>query len=636
MGVSLPGKSVNINIGQRRSSGNIRVNHKHRELFVDNFAGGGGASSGIEAATGMSVDIAVNHDDDAVAMHMVNHPFTEHYCESVWDVDPEAATGGLPVALAWFSPDCKHFSRAKGAKPVDKNIRGLAWSAVRWAKMAKPRVIALENVPEFVEWGPVLKNGIPCRRRKGQTFKSFRRTLEALGYEVDYRELMACDYGSPTIRKRFFLVARCDGKAIVWPKPTHGAPTNADVIAGRLKPWRTTAECIDWSIAVSSILGRKRPLVKNTLRRIARGIQRFVIDAADPFVVKLNHTSNRTKYDCFRGQGIHEPIQTITQTPGFALVKPFVARQFGASIGHSVLAPMGTITCGGGGKSQLVNAIVKPVNGSSYEKHPFVVRQFGTGVARSVQVPMATVMADGGGGKSQLIDVTVWRPAAEHANVRNIAHVCKHFGGGYTGAGSDMRSPVPTITAVDHSSVVMSKVAYQRAETTYGSVIKYFGTNIGHPVDHPIQTLTSKSRFGLLTIKAVKPPLTDDELYSAWWIARLMEDHGPKEEAKSVIPGPRRAWVNVKDGGVLVDIGMRMFEPHELFKAQGFREDYIIDRDIDGNPYPKYKQVARCGNSVPPQLAEAIVRANLPEYCNGSMDLDEISTDLGGSIAIAA
>lgn len=287
-----------------------------RGLIVDNFAGGGGASTGMAWALGRGVDIAINHDQDAIAMHSANHPETLHYCESVFDVDPVQATSGKPVALAWFSPDCKHFSKAKGTKPVNKEIRGLAWVTIRWAMKVRPRVIMLENVEEFKTWGPLIQCPVtdamhPCQERKGETFNAFvsmlstgvdadhpaltecvetlglldsAKLIKGLGYKVEFRELRACDYGAPTIRKRLFMVARCDGQPIVWPEPTHSAPDSEAVKSGKLLPWRTAAECIDWSLPCKSIFGRKKPLAENTLRRIAKGIQRFVIDAKEPFM----------------------------------------------------------------------------------------------------------------------------------------------------------------------------------------------------------------------------------------------------------------------------------------------------------------------------------------------------------------
>ncbi|MBQ1413810.1 MAG: DNA cytosine methyltransferase, partial [Clostridia bacterium] len=318
------------------------------ELFVDNFAGGGGASTGIEMAIGRSVDIAINHDPDAIAMHKANHPKSTHYCEDVWQVNPVEACAGRSVALAWFSPDCKHFSRAKGGKPVDKNIRGLAWVAVRWAYMVKPRCIMLENVPEIQTWGPLEADNKPIKARAGETFEGFVLALSTgiprnhpafgemcaaleidirsemadalthgLGYHIEHRILKSCDYGAPTTRTRFYLIARCDGQPIIWPATTH-APKDSDAVrSGKKKPYHTAAECIDWSIPAQSIFDRKKPLAENTLRRIARGIQKFVIDNPEPFIVTVNHSG-----DGFRGQEINAPLQTVTAKHGYGIVAP--------------------------------------------------------------------------------------------------------------------------------------------------------------------------------------------------------------------------------------------------------------------------------------------------------------------------
>lgn len=462
-----------------------------RELIVDNFAGGGGASTGIELAVGHSVDIAINHDPAAIAMHKVNHPITKHYCESVWDVDPVKAVNGRPVALCWFSPDCKHFSKAKGGKPVEKNIRGLAWVAVRWASKVKPRVIMLENVEEFKTWGPLTKEGYPDSKRKGETFKKFVNALKTLGYNVEWKELRACDFGAPTIRKRFFLIARRDGEPIVWPEPTHGNPNSLEVMEGLLKPWKTAAEVIDWSIPCPSIFDRKKPLAENTLKRIARGIQKFVLDNPNPFIVRIGQTGfggdrlqykldkplttittkaehliitsfltsyhSETQKNEVRGLQLDEPIHTLDTSNRFGLVTAFISRQFKSSIGHEASKPLGTVT------------------------------------------------------------------------------------------------------TVDKSRLVAA------------FLIKYYGTDAGQDINEPLHTVTTKDRFGLVKIEG--------------------EDYK------------------------IIDIGMRMLEPHELFKAQGFPEDYIIDHDYEGKPYPKTAQVARCGNAVPPPFAEALVRANLPELC---------------------
>lgn len=615
-----------------------------REIIVDNFAGGGGASTGIELAIGRSVDIAINHDENAVAMHKTNHPDTLHYCESVFDIDPKQATAGNPVGLAWFSPDCRHFSKAKGSKPVAREIRGLAWIVLRWALAVRPRVMMLENVEEFKTWGPLLadENGDqrPDPKRAGETFAAFvgmlgagidaghpalteacdflgiephssdaLRLVNGLGYDVDSRELRACDYGAPTIRKRFFMVMRCDGQPVTWPEPSHGDPKSLGVLNGALKPWRTAAECIDWSLVCPSIFERKRPLATNTLKRIARGIQRFVIDNPAPFIVKCNHTSTRTKYDCFRGQSLDEPLQTITKTHGYAIAVPHITKFRTGATGQDCREPVPTVTAdtskrpGGNGHALgMVETILSPFlagnGGGEYqakprpldrpahtilkESHacvvaPVIARQFGNSIGHQIDEPSATITA-GGGGKSQLV----------------TANLVKHFGGNYTGPGISMDDPVHSVTTVDHHALVTSHLVMLRGTCKDGRV-----------VDAPAPGLTA----GGLHVGNVETYLAVDEY-----------DEQRAEEVSSFLReycgDDYREFVNVE--GVtyrIVDIGMRMLQPHELYRAQGFPEWYIIDRDYRGNRYAKDKQVARCGNAVPPPFAEALVRANLPELC---------------------
>jgi DNA (cytosine-5)-methyltransferase 1 len=497
-----------------------------REIIVDNFAGGGGASTGIEMATGLSVDIAINHDPAAIGMHKANHPDTEHYCESVWDVDPVKAVKGRKVGLAWFSPDCKHFSKAKGGKPVEKKIRGLAWIAVKWAIAVKPRVIMLENVEEFKTWGPLKDNGYPDENQKGMTFQSFIKALESLGYKVEFKELRACNYGAPTIRKRFFMIARCDGKPIVWPKPTHGNPNNLEVQAGKLKPWRTASEIIDWNISTPSIFNRNKPLSDNTLRRIARGIQRFVIDNPKPFIVRIGQTGfggDRLQY------GIDKPLTTITTKAEHCLVNPVLIQMgYGDSEGKRVLdlkKPLGTITAGGN-KFAIATAFIAKNYGGNYN-----------GPGTNMVEPLGTV-------------------TTKDHNALVTAFVAQHFG---TSTGHGLEKPLNTVTAVNKASLVTAFLT------------KYYGSDIGQDVNEPLHTVTTKDRFGLVTV------------------------HGQDYQ--------------------IVDIGMRMLQPHELFAAQGFPSNYIIDRAFDGKVYSKSKQIARCGNAVPPPFAESLVRANLPEYC---------------------
>ncbi|HDU3601812.1 TPA: DNA cytosine methyltransferase [Klebsiella aerogenes] len=607
------------------------------ELIVDNFAGGGGASTGIEMATGRSVDIAINHDENAVAMHRTNHPDTLHYCENVFDVDPVAATGGKAVGFAWFSPDCTHYSKARGSKPVKREIRGLAWVSVRWGLDVRPRVMALENVEEFKTWGPLLSCEMrPDPERSGETFRAFvgmlstgipadhpalyeccdflgispdskdaKRLIAGLGYKVEYRELRASDYGAPTIRKRFFMLMRCDDQPIVWPEATHGDPKSAAVKAGKLAPWRTAAECIDWSIPAPSIFDRKKPLAENTLKRIARGIQRFVVDSAEPFIVKCNHTSTSGKYDCFRGQELGAPIQTITKKLGYAIavprlvpfmagnggsqyqakprsidkplhtilkqsracvVAPVVARQFGASIGHRADEPSATITAGGGGKSQLVSAtLIQMGYGERIGQSPRVL---------NLGKPLGTVVA--GGNKFAV----------------TTAFLAKHYGGNYNGPGVGLDEPAHSVTTVDHHALITSHL------------VKLRGTcRDGQRSDEPMPTITAGGQH-VGEVRALLAANDYDER-RADQVKEFLNSFGISE------------LVTIK--GVvyrIVDIGMRMLQPHELYRAQGFPEGYVIDRDFRGNKYSKEKQVARCGNAVPPPFAEALVRSNLPEMCN--------------------
>lgn len=333
------------------------------EIIVDSFAGGGGASTGIELALGRIVNAAINHDPAAIRMHEANHPYTEHYQASVWDVDPETVCRGRPVALAWFSPDCKHFSKAKGAALVDRKIRGLAWIALRWAAKVRPRVIILENVEEFQTWGPVRK-GKPVKKLAGTTFQKFVGQLRALGYTVEWRELVAADYGAPTTRRRLVLIARCDGRAIVWPERTHAPRDSAEVRSGKLLPWRSAAEIIDWSLPCPSIFSTKdeirerygisavRPLADNTMRRIIRGVDKFTIKSGAPFIVDCNHSGGGHVTDS------QEPCKTITAKHTGGICRPFLApltmTNTSNSVGAPVSAPMNTVRTGGGGGQMLV------------------------------------------------------------------------------------------------------------------------------------------------------------------------------------------------------------------------------------------------------------------------------------------
>lgn len=507
------------------------------ELIVDNFAGGGGASTGIEMATGYSVDIAINHDPEAIRMHKVNHPNTRHYCENVWAVDPVKACEGHPVALAWFSPDCKHFSKAKGGKPKDKNIRGLAWVACRWAALVRPRVIMLENVEEFKTWGPLNRGHHPIRNKQGDTFRQFVRQLNDLGYEVQFRELVAADYGAPTKRKRFFMIARCDGVPIMWPKPTYAPADSEEVKSGLLKPYVGAYTQLDFSLPCPSIFDTSeeikekygiravRPLAPKTMQRIARGLKKFVLDNPEPFIIQCNHGGER------KPQDIRDPMPTITGKHGYGVVEPYIVQigqtGFSADRSKDVREPLTTIV------SKNEHCLISPTLIQYHsETNPDEVR------GQGIENPIMTVDSSN-----------------RYALVTSF--LSKFY---KTGIGQDEREPLHTVTtSAGHFGEVRA------------FLIKYYGEGTGQDIEQPLDTVTSRDRFGLVTIKGVEYQI--------------------------------------------VDIGLRMLEPKELYGCQGFPDDYIIDHDSTGKTYSRSEQVKRCGNAVCPPIPAAMVRSNLPELC---------------------
>lgn len=542
------------------------------ELIVDNFAGGGGASTGIELATGYSVDIAINHDPEAIKMHKANHPNTKHYCENVWAVDPVKACNGHPVGLAWFSPDCKHFSKAKGGKPKDKNIRGLAWVALRWAGLVRPRVIMLENVEEFKTWGPLNRGHHPIKAKQGKTFEKFVQQLNDLGYTVDFKELIAADYGAPTMRKRFFMIARCDGKPIVWPEPTHGPADSEEVKKGLLKPYVGAYTQMDFSLPCPSIFDTSeeikekygiravRPLAQKTMDRIARGLKKFVLDNPEPFIIQCNHGGERRQND------IKEPLPTITGKHGYGIVEPKIVPYMGTNTtnhpGGNCKNPIHTITTGN------QQCLISP---TLIQYHSETSKDEVRG--QSIEEPIMTV--DG---------------SNRYGLVTSFLH--KYYDGGYTGAGDTVENPLPTVTSWDHNSLCAVNLIQMNnhcdgrdvkepiptitaGDGHFGEVraflIKYYGSGTGQDVKEPLDTVTSRDRFGLVTING-----TDYKI---------------------------------------VDIGLRMLKPKELYGCQGFPDDYIIDHDYTGKTYPRSEQVKRCGNAVCPPIPAALVKANLPELC---------------------
>lgn len=534
------------------------------ELIVDNFAGGGGASTGIELATGKSVDIAINHDPEAIRMHKANHPNTKHYCEDVWQVDPVKACKGHPVGLAWFSPDCKHFSKAKGGKPKDKFIRGLAWVACRWAGLVRPRVIMLENVEEFKTWGPLNRGHHPIKAKQGKTFGKFVQQLQNLGYEVQFRELVAADYGAPTMRKRFFMIARCDGNPILWPEPTHAPRDSEEVKAGLLKPYVGAYTQIDFSRPCPSIFDTSqeikekygiravRPLAPKTMERIARGLKKFVLDNPEPFIVPIGYGERKGQKP--RIHSIENPLPTIVGSGKHYLCAPALIQY------HSETAK-------GEVRGQTIEDPIMTVDGSN-----------------------------------------------RYGLVTSFLH--KYYDGGYKGAGDSVENPLPTVTAWDHNSVVTANLIQMNnhcdgrdikeplptitaGDGHFGEVraflLKYYGNGTAHSIKEPLDTITSKDRFGLVTIKGVDYQI--------------------------------------------VDIGLRMLEPRELYGCQGFPEDYIIDHDFEGHTYPRSEQVRRCGNSVCPPLPAAMVRSNLPELCVAermpNITKNNIAMEKNGQLAFA-
>ncbi|GLC92354.1 DNA methyltransferase [Cupriavidus sp. TA19] len=570
------------------------------EIIVDNFAGGGGASCGIELALGRHVDIAINHDPEAVAMHAMNHPQTEHHCESVWDVDPLDLVKGRPVGLAWFSPDCKHFSKAKGGKPRDKKIRGLAWVAMRWAALVRPRVIVLENVEEFQTWGPVLADGNPCPKRKGDTFRSFVHQLQEKGYAVEWREMRACDYGAPTIRKRLFLIARCDGKPIVWPQPTHGAPDSAAVKARQRKPWRTAAECIDWSIPCPSIFERTRPLAEATQRRIARGLRRYVIDSTKPFTVKLPTISTAP---------IITECANASNERSWRADEPLRTQCAEVKGGHFALASATLIQTG-------------------YGERPGQAPR-----APGLDKPLGTAVAGG----------------VKHALVS--AFLAKHYGGNYDGPGVGLDTPASTITTADHHALVSAQLVGcgGRAEqsrprdasepmqtiTAKGDtaiaashLVKLRGECTGSAADEPVSTVTAGGKH-----------IGEVRAFLVKYYSEGGQDQDCRDPMHTIPTKDRLGLVTVAgEQYQIADIGMRMLVPPELYRAQGFPSSYIFAPTIDpADPLlafvrealmrigkikayrlPQHAQVRMCGNSVSPPMAAALVRANVPDMVSWS------------------
>lgn len=545
------------------------------DIIIDSFAGGGGASTGIELATGHPVDIAINHSQSAIMMHMQNHPYTEHYREDIWKVDPVKVARGRHVRLAWFSPDCKHFSRAKGAALVDKHIRGLAWVVLRFAGTVRPDVIMLENVPEFITWGPVRK-GKPVKSKSGQTFDKWLSQLKALGYEVKMENLCAADYGAPTTRTRFCLIARCDGEEIRFPERTHAPRNSEEVISGKLKPWVSAAEIIDWSLPYYSIFeSRKelkekygvncvRPLKPNTLRRIARGLDKFVLKSKEPFIVPIGYGEKNGQKP--RVHDIKEPLPTVVASAKHYLVSPALVQYHTETSDKSV-------------RAQGFSEPLQTVDGSNrYAVAAAHLTQYfgGEGHYHSVEEPLATVTA------------------CEREGVV-AAYLSKYYGG-VTGA--EVKEPLPTVTAIDHNALASVYLADFRGEDS------------GADLNRPLMTVMTCNKYAQVVVKLQN--IGDVKLFGYWTeIKKLLNEYCGYSLADDEI-----LLLKIGDGFFfMADICLRMLSPRELYDAMGFPHDYIIDHYADGSPISRSDQVARCGNAVCPAMAEAMVRANLQDEC---------------------
>lgn len=612
------------------------------EIIVDNFAGGGGASTGIELAAGRPVTIAINHDPAAILLHKTNHPYTEHLQASVWDVDPVEVCKGRPVGLAWFSPDCKHFSKAKGSALVDRNIRGLAWIVLRWAGTVRPRVIMLENVEEFQTWGPVRK-GKPIKKKAGQTFLRWKQQLIDLGYQVEHRELVAADYGAPTTRKRFVLVARCDDKPIVWPERTHAPRDSEEVRNGKLKPWRSAAEIIDWTLARYSIFKSKeeikaeygvnaiRPLADNTLRRIIRGVDKFTIKSGKPFLVECNHGGDGHTRD------IVEPLNTLTgrYTGGVCtpVMAPFTVTNTSNSVGSPASEPVHTITTAG--NQMLVSANLMSIGQTGggdrirdvREPIPTVVSKSEGCVCAANLIQYHTeknetvrgadmgqpVMTLDGANRYGLVSANLveyygngnphdlaepLRTVTTHDRDALVAvHIDKYFNGEYKGCGDPADAPLSTVTVQPRHGVVAAHIT------------KFRRTEVGTAADEPVPTLTATPHFAVCAAVLAKADGRD----LGYWpqIRALLNKHCDYELKDDEV-------ILLIIGGIayfISDIELRMLVPREQYAAMAFPPDYAIERDYLGNAYPKNQQTAKCGNAVSPVISCAMVRANLPEWC---------------------
>jgi DNA (cytosine-5)-methyltransferase 1 len=634
------------------------------EIVVDLFAGGGGASEALRQALGRDPDIAINHDADAIGMHAANHPYTRHHCEDVWHADPVAEVAGRPVGWLHASPDCTHFSQAKGGQPRDRATRSLSWVVLKWAGSLHragraPRIISLENVRQILHWGPLIakrdpatgrvlrRDGaggwtvaargervpvrqqwlIPDKRHAGRTWRAFVAALSGMGYAVEWRRLVASDYGAGTTRERLFMIARRDGAPIVWPAPTHGrkSATCANRQVGLL-PAVSAADCIDWSIPCRTIFDRPRPLAEKTMRRIARGVHRFVLGAAEPFIVGVGGRIGDTLERPASG-----PLQTITAKADAAVCAPvLVQTAYGEGQGatarrgsgaHDAAAPIGTIPAGGGSFALCAPHLVKfrGESGGVPADEPLPTITSGAGAARPAGAAhaMGLVSAHLCAMAQNVVGIDARDPlptvlaGATRFGV-TTAFLEQANGGNYTGAGSDLRNPQPTICAQGGLQRLVAAHMQPMQQHSPGAAAR-----------DPVGSILAGGTHHAVVECQLSPEAEAGALRVAAFLMRYYGEGGQhgdlREPLATITTKDRLALVTVHIRGVpyvIVDIGLRMLEPHELYRAQGFPPEYIIDRTADGRRLPKAAQVKMVGNSVSPPPLRAIAEANLDPVVN--------------------
>ena len=621
----------------------LGFNQQDDEIVVDFFCGGGGAGTGLEMGLGRAVTVAKNHSPAAISMHTINHPHAKHFTTDVFEGDPDTECGGRAVGWFHMSPDCTHHSQAAGGQPRKREIRNLSWIGLKWAGMKRPRVISLENVKQILQWGPlvakrckstgrVIKLGggiagpgevvpvgeqflVPDPKRRGQTWAVFVAELQRLGYAVEWRVIKACDFGAPTSRERLFMIARCDGQPIVWPEPTH----TKNPAKGQQK-WRTAAECIDWSIPSKSIFGRKKDLAPATLRRVAKGMRKFVLDSANPFIVPIANWSGESV------QSAAEPLRTVTSYPkggAFSIVSPtLVQTGYGERAGQAPRVPcldqpLGTVVAGG---------VKHAIAAAHLVKFRFADE------GKALYEPLPTITSGGNYKRSA---------GAAHAMGISTVFMAQMNGGFNTTAAKSMDAPMTTVTNTgSQQQLVTANLVHLRGNcdardlndplhtisaggTHHGLMTAFlerqFGASVGQALDEPAPTITAGGggKSSLVELQ-LSPEVEAGALrVAAFLISYYGTENvsGANEPAPTITTRDRLALVTVTIKGtpyVIVDICLRMLQPAELYKAQGFPADYIISHGADGKPFTKTQQVHMCGNSVSPPPMAALARANDP------------------------